>query len=782
MDLGIPPEDGSSQQLENCPHCESVLDVTEIEPLSTIACPNCDIEIKVGNCIGPFQLVTVAGRGGMGVVYRAFDAGLNREVALKVLRRDQSGSSELIEKLATEAAITASINHPHVVRVFSTGVDAGRFYLAMELVDKGSLDDLIRIQGCISEVQALQVGIQIAMGLRAALQHDLIHRDVKPANILFSDPNSAKIVDFGLALFMEQEEAARGEVWGTPYYVAPEKLDGKPEDFRSDIYSLGGTLFHALTGRPPFEAPNASLVAYKHLKSQPVRIQAFAPHISSRTAYIIDRTLLKDPAQRYQSYDELIEHLQYAKDELIAGKADSAPQRIQLEDPTENKASSVFAGIILLLILAGCAFGIREWVRSSNSASRKLGPRPEMMVQGAAKLAESNPAEAERLFRKYASQKTQDEDYTAISSLLGAVACLETGNTQAQAGFVASLDKIGRNPKKKPIPITSAVFAAGKLFQAAEKTPDLIPLQGIPKGDPRSLQLGIAGLILLHSGQIEKSMELLREFRLKAPTDDFPWMEAIISVAGKKVDEFTIYRMDFGQIKALSTPLEKRYHSYRLMELGPEYAKIVEADLRKEGVTDLLQPLAIARRAAPYFRDDFVDFPKDDKHKVDGGKWQVLNGVLSAEPEAGRQTMGFTRLLHGLGDMVCEFGVRLSGSDSLLVSASGNRIHCFSLTLKPESFELVSAETPQNAAHGKFDQVVFSGRCSFSEGQWHLLRLEIVENHVAVSLDGKLLGSGGSPVTATKPKGGIALSVTRGKAEFRELNIWKAEPKPQSSR
>jgi eukaryotic-like serine/threonine-protein kinase len=205
--------------------------------------------MTVRGFIAHFQVLEVAGRGGMGVVYKAHDASLERDVALKLLHKGHSDQTKLIRRLETEAAVTASINHPHVVKVFSTGVDRGRFFLAMELVGKGSLDDLIRLQGRIAESQALTVAIQSAQGLRAVHYHGLIHRDVKPGNILFADSRTAKIVDFGLAIFMEQEESVRGEIWGTPYYVAPEKLDEKPEDFRSDIYSLGATIFHALAGR-----------------------------------------------------------------------------------------------------------------------------------------------------------------------------------------------------------------------------------------------------------------------------------------------------------------------------------------------------------------------------------------------------------------------------------------------------------------------------------------------------------------------------------------------------
>ncbi|MDQ3625289.1 MAG: serine/threonine protein kinase, partial [Verrucomicrobiota bacterium] len=306
----------ANSPLQACPHCEALIDITEHDPLTRLACPGCEAEIRVRDFIDQFHLIDIAGRGGMGVVYEAVDTSLDRPVALKLLRKDHSHNRKLLAQLELEAAVTATINHPNVIKVYSTGVEQGRFYIAMELADKGSLDDLIRIQGRVSEAQVLEVGLQIAQGLRAAHQHGLIHRDVKPGNILFSEGHRAKIVDFGLAIFMAQEESMRGDVWGTPYYVAPEKLDHKPEDFRSDIYSLGGTLYHALAGIPPFEAETASLVAVKRLKCEPVSLQLFAPWVSGPTAEVINRTLNKDPAARYQSYDALIEEFEYARTEL----------------------------------------------------------------------------------------------------------------------------------------------------------------------------------------------------------------------------------------------------------------------------------------------------------------------------------------------------------------------------------------------------------------------------------------------------------------------------------
>jgi serine/threonine protein kinase len=207
----------ASSPLQACPHCEALMDMTEREPLETVSCPGCGAPLAINGDIAGFQLMEVAGRGGMGVVYQAYDPSLDRHIAIKLLRKNSTFDSKLIEQLETEARITASITDQNVVRVYSTGFDRGRFYLAMELVNRGSLDDLIHLQGRVAEAQALEVGIQISKGLRAAHQHGLIHRDVKPGNILFDESRTAKIVDFGLAMFANQMEQASGEIWGTPY-------------------------------------------------------------------------------------------------------------------------------------------------------------------------------------------------------------------------------------------------------------------------------------------------------------------------------------------------------------------------------------------------------------------------------------------------------------------------------------------------------------------------------------------------------------------------------------
>jgi serine/threonine protein kinase len=349
---------GVAAPIESCPGCGAVIDMTGLQPFTEVACPSCGSVFTARTRFDHFEIQALLGEGGMGSVYRAVDTNLDREVALKVLKLSLSGNADECEKLEREARTTAQINHPHIIKIFDFGRSQGQFYIAMELIGGGSLDDLIQTCHAVPESTVLQVGIQVAQGLAAALELGLIHRDIKPANILFADAETAKLVDFGLAMVMSEAAQARGEIWGTPYYIAPEKLDEQPEDFRSDIYSLGGTLFHALAGRPPYEAESASLVALKQLKSRSVSLQAFAPDVCNETAYVINRMMAKKPEKRYASYNELVEHLQFALEK--AREREANPEEARKILVLEEKSAPIWIslllpGLILLGILAMAA-------------------------------------------------------------------------------------------------------------------------------------------------------------------------------------------------------------------------------------------------------------------------------------------------------------------------------------------------------------------------------------------------------------------------------------------
>jgi tRNA A-37 threonylcarbamoyl transferase component Bud32 len=297
---------------QTCSACGTTVDTTEAEPLARIACPTCGKKIRVERAFDHFVVVETLGVGGMGTVYKARDKQLDRFVALKLLRRDLGGEEDHKARLQEEARIAAAVNHPYVIQVFDSGTDHGQFYVVMELVDQGSLDDLMALQPRLPEKRVLEIGIQVAKGLRAAHRRGLIHRDVKPANILFVDEHAAKIGDFGLASSATQRWGIGGVVWGTPEYVAPERLNNDPEDFRSDIYSLGATLFHAIAGKPPIEASTNSATALLESKQRPLDLQATAPDVSAATAEVLQRMIAADPAQRFSSYDDLVAELERA--------------------------------------------------------------------------------------------------------------------------------------------------------------------------------------------------------------------------------------------------------------------------------------------------------------------------------------------------------------------------------------------------------------------------------------------------------------------------------------
>jgi eukaryotic-like serine/threonine-protein kinase len=213
------------------------------------------------------------------------------------------------------------VNHPNVVQIFSVGIAPGQCYVVMELIDHGSLDDLIESQGRLPEHQVLDVGIQIARGLRAAHRKGLIHRDVKPANILFVDEQAAKIGDFGIAAFATQDPQTDRVIWGTPPYVAPERLWNRPEDLRSDIYSLGATLFHALAGKPPIDSSTNSATALRELKQHPLELRAIARDVSRPTVRVVQRMIAPDPKQRFSFYDDLLAELDAARRALEIAEA-----------------------------------------------------------------------------------------------------------------------------------------------------------------------------------------------------------------------------------------------------------------------------------------------------------------------------------------------------------------------------------------------------------------------------------------------------------------------------
>jgi serine/threonine protein kinase len=293
-----------SVEHHTCEHCGVEMDVLGVEPFNSFNCPECDAPFTVPARLGPFLLLSQIGRGGMGgVVFLARDELLARNVAIKIMPASVGANQEVVATFRREAQAAARLNHPNIAQVYSFGQENGQPYIVMELLSGSSLDKMIEAQGQMDEGFVIHVGTQIAQGLRAADEASLTHGDIKPENILFDDKMNAKLVDFGIASFVNQ---ASDGIWGTPYYIAPERLLRQRPDARSDMYCLGGTLYHALTGRPPFDGRTPAEVVRARMEMDPAPVKELRRDVHNEVDALVSRMLRRDPALRHPTYASLI--------------------------------------------------------------------------------------------------------------------------------------------------------------------------------------------------------------------------------------------------------------------------------------------------------------------------------------------------------------------------------------------------------------------------------------------------------------------------------------------
>ena len=253
---------------------------------------------------GNFLLERELGRGGMGGVYMGRDKMLDRPVAVKVMLKEYGADAEFVEKFKREAQAAARLIHPNIAQIYSYGIADGMPYIAMELVAGGSLDQLMKNAGASIDIpRVMKICEQVAQALRCAADQGLVHGDVKPENVLLDANGNAKLVDFGLAAMQKDTN----EIWGTPYYIAPEKVKKEPVDYRADMYSLGGTIYHALTGVAPFEGEDAAAVVRKRFEGTPVPPSTIRPDISPQIDALVLKMLALNPADRFPSFEALLQ-------------------------------------------------------------------------------------------------------------------------------------------------------------------------------------------------------------------------------------------------------------------------------------------------------------------------------------------------------------------------------------------------------------------------------------------------------------------------------------------
>ncbi|MBR4372432.1 MAG: protein kinase, partial [Victivallales bacterium] len=302
-----------------CNHCRALLELDDVQPGEIVQCPTCLSPVAVPESVtsprallGDFVIKNLIGNGGMGTVYLAHQITLDRDVALKVLHADFSDDTAFIQNFINEARAAASLNHPNIVQAVAVNCDEGRWYFAMEYINGNTLKQMLAQNGRIPERQMLGIALEIVSALKYAWKEkQIVHRDIKPDNIMMTADGHAKLADLGLARkITELHEDGSTELFGTPQYLAPELLSGATPNAASDIYSLGATLYHALSGRFPFIADTPEAIANLHVTAPLVPLKEVAPDISEPISNLVDIMMAKSPENRYQDYDELEKDIQ----------------------------------------------------------------------------------------------------------------------------------------------------------------------------------------------------------------------------------------------------------------------------------------------------------------------------------------------------------------------------------------------------------------------------------------------------------------------------------------
>jgi tRNA A-37 threonylcarbamoyl transferase component Bud32 len=570
-----------------CPACGAAVDTSNAEPLARVKCPNCSEKVRADRMFDNFLIVETVGIGGMGTVYKARDTLLDRFVALKLLHKDLQGSRDETARLQEEARMAASLNHPNIVQVFSSGTDHGQFYLVMELVERGSLDDFIEQHTRLPEEQVLEAGIQTAKGLRAAYAKGLIHRDVKPANIFFADEHTAKIGDFGLAGIAAE---ARGEVWGTPYYVAPERLNNRPEDFRSDIYSLGATLFHALAGKAPIEGETNSATELSALKNQPLLLSVVAPGVSADTARVLQRMIAPQPAQRFSSYDELVSELERAYKKLTG--------RDVIDVATAKRRTRrivAVAAATLLVIALGVFLFVRDAQKQIAIFSTAI-PIPELEKQAAEarhQLVLNHYNIAGSAFARIAAEARNRQPLSDWSRLQqGLAAMIGRDDAQTREAFQA-VEKAGVKGFAKEDVVLANFFAATSKTLLTPGPARSGQLSVKVPGSPELFALFPFALKDISQLEVEDAAPLLEQFVKAQPSGKFAWIAELKPIAQKYLDDCRFY-LSWKNQKTSPAPDNRSTDAASLKKQLKTRSAISDAILGKEK-----QIAASAATAAP---------------------------------------------------------------------------------------------------------------------------------------------------------------------------------------
>ncbi|MBV9165784.1 MAG: serine/threonine protein kinase [Solirubrobacterales bacterium] len=341
---------------------------------------------------GRYRLEARIGHGGMSTVYRALDETLQRSVAIKLMNREVLSDSAQLERFRREARAVAQLNHPHIVGVIDAGEDEGRPYIVFEYVEGETLKDRIRRGGRLPIPEAVAYAIEIARALGAAHARHIVHRDVKPQNVLIDEEGSCKVTDFGIARTLDEEGlTADGRVLGTTDYVSPEQALGQQVTGQSDLYSLGVLMYEMLTGEVPFRGESQVSVAMKHVREALPDVQVKRPEVSAALAAVIDRATAKRLQDRYANDAEMIADLEDVLAIEAARTGDAGPEvtsvlqtlparkRRRVPFQLRHRVRSTILAVLALAAIAGILVFLANRAHHGTGLPAENSPSPALM-------------------------------------------------------------------------------------------------------------------------------------------------------------------------------------------------------------------------------------------------------------------------------------------------------------------------------------------------------------------------------------------------------------------
>jgi eukaryotic-like serine/threonine-protein kinase len=321
---------------------------------------------------GRYRLESKLGSGGMSTVYLALDEVLDRPVAIKLLHREISEEADQLERFRREARAAARLSHPNLVGVIDAGEDDGRPYIVFEYVEGRTLKRRIQEEGPLPVDEAVAYAIEIGRGLTAAHARKLVHRDVKPQNVLIDPDGRAKVTDFGIARSLEAKGlTATGRVVGTTDYVSPEQAMGEDVDERSDVYSVGVVLYEMLTGEVPFKGETQVGVAMKHVNEPLPDVQAKRPEVSAAVAAVVDRATTKDPRDRYSTVAEMVRDLEQTLEVEAARRGGTTGEATSVLDSVPKSRRRLgrrrrMSGVGIAMAILGIALVVAAVILGQN--------------------------------------------------------------------------------------------------------------------------------------------------------------------------------------------------------------------------------------------------------------------------------------------------------------------------------------------------------------------------------------------------------------------------------